>query len=142
MSQYKRIETQFKNLESLKKALQDVLGDTFELDASLQNSLKMYDWHDQLRPERCTVRVDRKNVNHKWSSGASNDFGLSYDQGTKMFTAIISDYDTRAGTMNLLNQLKQRYAYHEVIRQAKLKGYAVRPVQSQDKTIRLQLVKL
>lgn len=143
MSAYKKIETEIKNLDSLKKALQDVVGEgQYEIDLTMKNSLKMYGYKGDLRPERCAVRVDRKVVNKKWSGGSSNDFGLSYDPATKTFSTIISEYDSLAGTMNLVNQLKQKYAYHEVCRQAKMKGYAVKPVKSQDNTIRLQLVKI
>lgn len=142
MSAYKKLAVEFKNVDSLQKALTDVLGKEFEFDASLSNSLSLYGYQNDRRPEKVTARVDRKVVNARYSGGASNDFGLTYNPTTKLFEAVISEYDSGAGTMNLVNQLKQRYAFHEVSRMARLKGYSVKPIQSNDKTVRLQLVKL
>jgi len=143
MSQYKKIATEFKNLDSLILALTDLLGvGNFTVDKTLSNKLSMYGYHGDERPEKASINVSRTVVNKQYSGGSSNDFGFAYDQAGKMFTAIISDFDSTAGTMRLVEQLRQKYAYHEVVRQAKMKGYSIRQVESKDKTIRLQLVKL
>lgn len=138
MSKYKEVQTQFRNIESLKKALADIGFPLNQLEfaSNLQvPSLTLYGYHNDARPERASVRIDRKYV-----SGASNDIGFAWDG--KAFTAIISEYDSYAHfDEKRLNALKQSYAKHEVHRQARMRGYNVTEQRRADGTIAMTLVR-
>ncbi len=140
MSAYKTIETQFKNLESLLAALTD-LGYTKEQVQVAPNpktaTLPMYGYRNDLRPEKCGVRIARQHI-----GGASNDVGFAWDG--QAWRAIISEFDMQANYPTAMNvqrqaQLKQRYAYHETRHIARIKGYSVQETKMPDGTIRLTL---
>jgi hypothetical protein len=140
MSKYKIVQTEYRSLDSLKKALGDVLGPDAELEIARDPrcpSLPLYGYVGDQRAERASLRLPRQVVN-LFSGGWSNDIGFTWDG--RCYQAIVSDYDQgNAGSQRLLAQVKQRYALHELRRQAKLKGYTVREHPAQDGTIRLTL---
>lgn len=138
MSQYKTIQTEYKNLGSLLAALAD-LGYTKEQVQVAPNpkdaTLTMYGYRNDLRPERCGLRIARQHI-----GPASNDVGFAWNG--KAYAAIVSEFDMRANYPSALNiqrqaALKQRYAYHEIKRIAGTKGYSVRETKMPDGTIRL-----
>lgn len=141
MSAYKTIETEFRTAESLAKALAD-LGIKAEIAKSLTtNSVGLYGYHGDLRPERVVFRIPQTDVN-RWSTGASNDVGFCWNPTTKRYDAIVSDYDrTNGRTQKMLDDLKQRYAFHEINRQARAKGYTVRESRTANGTISMTLVR-
>lgn len=140
MSRYKVIATEFRSLQSLQAALVDVLGapSAFNVAPSPKTpSLTLYDWHGQPRPERASIRIPRQAVN-RFSSGASNDVGFAWNG--KTFEAIVSEYDQGpSGCTNMLNQVRQCYALHELRSQAKAKGYTLRENVQADGSINLVL---
>lgn len=140
MSKYKTIQTEYRNLASLKQALCDVLSDesAFEVARDPKTPcLPLFDWHGLQRPERASLRIPRQIVN-RYSSGASNDVGFAWDG--RCYQAIVSEYDQgKYGCADLLRQIRQRYALHEVRRQAKAKGYTVREAPQPDGSILITL---
>jgi hypothetical protein len=134
MSRYKEIKTEFRNLTSLLKALEDLgyTSDKIEVapDAKVP-TLPMYGYMNDVRPERASVRIPRHHVGR-----ASNDVGFAWNGSS--YTAIISEFDSGTHfTDQKVQRLTQRYALHEVKRQARLKGYSVQEVQQADGSIRL-----
>jgi hypothetical protein len=100
-------------------------------------SLTLYGYHNDARPEKASVRISRQHISH-----VSNDVGFMWD-GTS-YQAIISEYDMGCGSPTSMNverqaKLKQRYAYHEAKRIAKVKGYSIKEQSMPDGTIRLSL---
>lgn len=138
MSAYKVIKTEFRTLDSLLKALADIGYKEVEVAKDPKNpDLQLVGYLGDTRNERASVRVDRKYVGR-----ASNDIGFAWNSQAKAYEAIISEYD-QLYTFNKqkLDRLRQRYAYHEVRRQAKAKGYFVQEETLQEGVIRLQLVR-
>jgi hypothetical protein len=140
MSKYKTIETQYRTLNSLLAALRD-MGYTDQMIQVAQNphipNLPMFGYHADLRPERASVCIPRKYI-----GSASNDVGFAWNGSA--YQAIISEFDMHASSPTSMNverqaQLKQRYAYHEATRIAKIKGYTVQEAKQADGTIRLTL---
>lgn len=149
MSRYKEIKTEFRNLESLKKVLADCKVECSISPNWRTPDLPMFGYRDDLRSERASIVIHREWVNGHWSGreykgrwldGASNDIGFAWDG--QQFTAIVSAYDQgRDGVTAGLNQIRQRYSFHESMRLAHAKGYTVRETANVDGTIRIVLQK-
>jgi len=138
MSKYKVIETEYKNLESLKKAIAD-LGITPEIAPDPKKpSIHLVGYHGDTREEVASVVIRRAQVN-KWSGGASNDIGFAWSEEKRSYRAIVSDYDSRASE-TLTKRIAQQYAFREVERQAKAKGYTCKHEKQSDGTIKMVLV--
>ena len=137
MSAYKKITTQFKNLESLKKALADIGFSNFDLAPSPRvNSLSLTGYTGR-QGDDVALRLPRSHY------GNYEDTGFAWDETTQTYRAIISTHDGYGNFgEDTLNKVRQRYAFHEVSRQARLKGYSVKQINDQSGVIRLQLVKL
>lgn len=135
MSAYKEIKTEFRNIESLKKALKDVGFGVFDLSASAKvNGLQLTGFGGG-NAGQVALRLNRSQYH------GYEDTGFAWDAQSQSYRAVISTHDDGvknfgAGT---LQKLRQRYAYHEVKRQATVKGYTVREVAGTDGVIRLQL---
>jgi hypothetical protein len=131
MSVYKEIRTEFRNRESLLAAFKE-LG--IPVETSPGNTIGLYGYHNDLRPEKASVVVRRQHV-----GSASNDLGFAWDAENNVFKAIISEYDTHAGGRDIVNRLKQPYAKQEINRQAKARGYMVHEIKDASGAIRLTL---
>ena len=140
MSKFKAIETEFRNPASLEKALTE-LGIAFEKANNVKSpDLALFGYQGDKRPERVSYRITRQTLNKQWGTGQSNDLGFMWNG--KTFAAIVSEYDQgRKGVTEKMNQVKQRYARAEILRQAKTKGYFVNEKTQADGTIRLQMVR-
>jgi hypothetical protein len=150
MSKYKKIATEFRNTESLLRALKDLKVEYEAAPDPRQPSLALYGFQGDKREERASFVIRREFINKTWSgffmgdktwhNGYSNDLGFAWDgQGYQL---QISQYDSsRPGELAALDQLRQRYAFHEVHRQARAKGYTVRESSSENGAINLILVK-
>jgi hypothetical protein len=135
MSAYKQISTEFRNLESLRKALADVGFGHFDLSASPKvNGLEMQGFYYNRNIGKVALRLPKSHY------GGFEDTGFAWDDETKAYRAIISTHDGDGNFgASTLKQVQQRYAYHEIKRQAAVKGYTVREVAGTDGVIRLQL---
>jgi hypothetical protein len=142
MSKYKVVQTEFRNGESLKKALTD-LGVQFEASADLKKNGVILEtnwtgfWGGT--NQQAAIAIQR---------AAANKAGIGYMDGlgfrwTGKGYELIQDHHDEDYTpvVKKMNQLRQRYAYHEVVRNARAKGYNVSQTASQDGTIRLTLVR-
>lgn len=139
MSRYKVIETEFRSAESLGKALQDVLGAHKWDQSPLDRPAYLYGYTGDQRPEQAQFIIRRQVVN-RYSGGASNDIGFAWNG--QAYTAIVSEYDGgREGVTTMLNKVRQRYARHEIWRQARNKGYTVQENSRPDGSILLTLVR-
>jgi hypothetical protein len=140
MSRYKEIKCEFRNLDSLKKALADC-GIEHKIATNPKvPDLGMYGYHNDLRPERASILIDRHWVNDHWSGIASNDIGFAWN-GSE-FTAIVSDYDqSRKGVTEAMNKLRQRYSFHESMRLLHSKGYTVKSTTTENGQIRVTFAK-
>jgi hypothetical protein len=137
MSKYKTIATEFKSLESLKKALAD-LGITPEISSDVKKpSLHLIGYQGDKRPELANVVIRRKDVN-RFSGGASNDIGFAWDESRRCYAAQVSDYDSRASA-GLMQKVTQQYSFREIERQARMKGYTVKQEAQNDGTIKVVL---
>ncbi len=138
MSKYKTIQTEFRNLESLKKALSDFGYDLSKIEIARNpkvNDLPMIGYLNDVRPELAAIRIPKALV-----GSASNDLGFAWNG--KAYTMIVSDYDSHTHmTEAHQNKIAQRYAYHEVVRSAKAKGYTIQQTTQQDGTIIMNLVR-
>ena len=142
MSKFKIIETQFKDIKSLQKAL-DEMNVEYEVAEDVKNpTLPLHGYQGDLRKERASVRIDRQFINQNYSNSASNDLGFAWNPEKKVFEAIISEYDTNQKTMDLVNGIRQNYAVETLKKKAKAKGYIVKEMVGEGKVKRLQLVKL
>lgn len=136
MSKYMEITVSFKNRSSLIKALQNL---QVPYEVSEGNSLSLYGFQGDKRPEQAALVIRRKELN-KYSGGASNDLGFAWNG--KEFTLIVSEYDNhRPGVQSLLRQIKQEYAVEETSRLAKAKGYKVTRQKEGDQ-VKLVLTKI
>lgn len=145
MSKYRLIKTEYRTLESLIKALDDLKIPYKRAANPKQPSVEMYGYCDDLRPERGSIVIDRKWLNENWSGsrachGISNDLAFAWDG--QQYTAIVSDYDQgRPGVAEGMNKLRQRYGYHESMRLLRSKGYTVKSTASDNGQIRVTFVK-
>jgi hypothetical protein len=97
----------------------------------------MRGYHNDIRPEKASVVIPKKYV-----GSASNDVGFVWNNQAKVFDAIVSEYDqTYKFTEDVMNKLRQKYAYIEIKRRAKSQGYCVTEQPGSNGTIRLQLAR-
>lgn len=139
MSAYREIRTEFRNLESFRKALAD-LGQPFDVAPDpAQPTLPLYGYHADERPEHASFVIRRREVNKAWSGGASNDLGFAWDG--QQVRVIISDFDSGVQQERAaLDHLRQRYAFHEINRQARARGLLVRETTTVDGRINIVFV--
>lgn len=135
MSQYKKIATEFKNPDSLMKALAD-LGLPFDKAPDLKvNSLQLEGWGG--RPAgTVAIRVPKS------LTGGYEDVGFSWTGSA--YEAHVSTHDGEYPGYNhrdvgepTLLKIKQRYALHELRRQARQQGYSIQEKYLDDGSIRL-----
>ncbi len=128
MSKYKKIQTQIKDEALLRKALEDV-GLPFEQG----EGLALYGFEGDRRRETAEVVIRRRHI-----GSVANDLGF-HRSGDGSYEAIISEYDRCTRDQEILDQVRQRYAYHGVCQKAQAKGYTVVEQKGTDGVIRLQL---
>ncbi len=137
MSVYKEIKTEFKNPQSILSALAD-LGTTFDCADVKSNTTKLVShWHGN-PPQDVAIAINREFAKR---SGLGNYDGIGF-RWTGDGYAIVQDR-IDAGNPEIvrtMDQLKQRYAFHEVTRQAKARGYTVQTVDDNG-TLRMKLVR-
>ena len=119
MSKYKTIQTEFKDIESLKKALADTGFPVFSLSLGpRENTLTLKDYYERENTQKVALKIGKDH------SHGYEDVGFFWDG--KSYQAIISSHD---GNGNIgeqtLKRITQRYAYHEVVKKAHAKGYTI-----------------
>ena len=142
MSKYRVIKTEFKNGESLVKALSD-MGLPFEKAASLrENGLTLETHWNSFGGVNKQVAIGMSRGSLR-THGLQVMDGIGFTWSGQGYDVVIDHYDEEKSQVTaMLAQLKQRYGLHEVNRLARQKGYTVRESASAaDGTIRLILVK-
>jgi hypothetical protein len=149
MSAYRRIQVEFKNEEALRKALEDwcqkraqVTGRNVTFEQAQGNDLDLYGYKGKNRGIKAKYVIRRGQFNR-----ASNDLGFAQKpDGT--FEVIISEYDSNPTGesdyirgADVLQYVKQRYAYHQTLSVAQMQGYTVTESMTEDGTIQLQLAR-
>jgi hypothetical protein len=114
MSQYGEFETNMRDEKHLCAALKDLGFDHVEVH---QEPQQLVGYHGDLREQVAHVIIRRQYV-----GGASNDIGFVKDEHG-VFRAIVSNFDRMQHGESWLNRVKQGYAEHKTIAQAKQKGY-------------------
>lgn len=131
MSHFTTIKTTFVATGSLLKALADAGFKEVEVHDAAQ---PLYGYQGDVRADRAEIIIRRRFI-----GTASNDIGFKR-QADGTFTAIISEFDRRRYSVEWLNSLRQRYAYHVVKEQLDQQGFAlVEEEVRQDRTIHLVL---
>jgi hypothetical protein len=138
MSAYKEIKSEFRNGQSLIKALK-VLGLIPQVSQNLRdNGVELVNnyGHDGAK---VAIGVDRIQVHSKINRSVYG--GLGFTWNGKSYDVIADDLDVhKTEHQKLMNDIKQRYSYNEIKRQAQVKGYTVRETTGQDGVIRMTLV--
>lgn len=115
MSAYQSQATQFKDEESLLKALCDN-GFTREQVEVHEQSQVLIDYHGLPRPQRGTIIIRRKYVGKM-----ANDIG--FDKNAEGFyEAHVSDYDQHKHGPVWMTAVKKSYAEHGLIKQSACMG--------------------
>lgn len=140
MSKYKEVQTQFRNIDSLKAALTK-LGIQFEGGQVGQNVTLRTSWRGMYSnvDREVTIAVNRQNAIEA-KMGNYDGFGFKWNGNT--FELVQDHLDAESGWFNTkFGLLKQEYANCEVRRQAKMRGYNVSEQRRADGTIALTLVR-
>lgn len=139
MSVYKEIKTEYKTAQSLVKALKD-LGLEIEASTDLRaNNLNIRDYHGNQRG--VAIAVDFTSFSAKVGGRAWGSIGFAWNAQSRSYDLVVDSMDEGLNlkVKHTLSEIKQRYTYHEVKRQAWTKGYTVQEQRASDGTIRLQL---
>ena len=137
MSKYKVIKTEFKNGASLVKALLD-LGVKFEESANLKqnNVVLKTSWRTFGSSDYDVAIAIQREAAREAGLGFMDGLGFQWN-GTGY--NLIEDHSSTM--VEKMNQLRQRYAVHEVRRQARVKGYGIQEQAQTDGTIRMTLIR-
>ena len=137
MSVYKEIKTEFRNPASLLAALAD-LDATSECVHPRENLTKLVShWHSN-PPQDVAIAINRDNASRV---GLGDFDGVGFRWTGDGYAVVQDRLDAnKIEIAARMNQLKQRYAFHEVTRQARAKGYTVQTVE-ENGTLRLTLRK-
>jgi len=133
MSKYKKIATEFKNADSLCKALDDLDLPYDKAPVLKTPSLELRGWGGTFGA-LVSIRIP------KYKTNGFEDVGFAWNGAA--FEAHVSTHDGSGygrrdvGEPTLL-KIKQRYALHELRRQAKLNGYSIQEKYLDDGTITL-----
>jgi hypothetical protein len=141
MSKYKEVQTQFRNIDSLKAALTK-LGIQFEGGTTFQSSVKLHtSWrgmYGNVDQDVC-IAVQRQDA-IKAGMGDFDGFGFRWNGTT--FELVQDHLDSGMNHISKkFGTLKAEYANCEVHRQAKMRGYNVSEQRRADGTIALTLVR-
>lgn len=137
MSKYKEIKTEFKNGNSLLLALKDTGYPVVSSTGLKVNSIELENhWH-RTDSQKVAMKLDIEGQVQRW-----NDVGFAWNAETGTYQTVMDALDVgrNKDIENILTKVKQRYALHEIRRQARVKGYTVRENQMPDGTIRLVCV--
>jgi hypothetical protein len=134
VSKYRRIETTFKDEDTLARALQDVCADLSIAFEHHKEGSHLVGYQGDQRKETAQYIIRRKFID-----SCANDLGFHRNE-SGAFEAVISEYDSTNNGQVILNKIRQRYARLQVEKLARLRGLRVEEVKSNDGTIRLRLM--
>ncbi|MBW4473542.1 MAG: DUF1257 domain-containing protein [Stenomitos rutilans HA7619-LM2] len=133
MSHFTQIKTEIKDPDALVKALTEMKFKAIEVHETAQ---PLYGYQGDKRSDTAEIIIRRQYIGRM-----SNDIGFKRQENGS-FTAIISEYDRHKYSQQWLNQMTQRYAYHALMTQVPLQGFAIEQDEIlDDGTIRVVLAK-
>ena len=140
MSKYKEVQTQFRNIDSLKAALTK-LGIQFESAQLGQTVTLRTSWSGMYSnvDREVTIAVNRESAVHA-DMGNFDGFGFKWNGSSFEMIQDHLDQESRQFERKF-GLLKQEYANQEVRRQARLRGYNVSEQRRADGTIALTLMR-
>ena len=129
MSEYVKCKTQLTSQKHLLAALKD-LGIPFE--HSREGITLSSPWGEM----KAEIAIRRENVTGRlWG-----DIGFTWNPQTHRYELVGIVEDTRrAQVRELVNRVSQRHAYHQVLEEARRRGYALVREETQAGVIKLQL---
>jgi len=134
MSEYRIVKTEFRDRECLEKALDDV-AKKLGIRYVQGKDITLYGYQGDARPETADIVIRRC-----YLDPLSNDLGYRWNPEKGMFEEIVSEYDQRVSRVTMIrNRIRQRYAYHKVLKEARRKGMAVRAVEQKGGVIHITL---
>lgn len=143
MSKYRQILTEYKNGDSLVKALADLKVEHSRAANLRENGVTLTThWSGTWggRDQRVAIAVDRDQLGRALGHRPMDGLGFAWNGSG--YDLIQDQHDGwRAEDLQLLARLRQRYAFHEVTRLARAKGYSVRETPGEAGRIRLTLVR-
>jgi len=129
MSAYKLIKCSFKDKEILLDSLQSLGFKPVEY--SEKHSLSGY--RNDLRNEKAEIIVPKSQI-----SSVSNDLGFAYDDESKEYLMICSDYDSHKG---LADKVKQSYAVTAIKNALKKNKFSIKS-ETKNKSITINASKI
>src|ERR1035441_7442222 len=119
MSEYAKLEAQYKDRDCLVEALKEQGYPTVEVH---DEAVQLYDYHG-----RATTYLDATGdkanviVRRNFVGGAANDLGFA-KQADGKYAAIVSRFDTGKHNTKWFSQLKDRYLDKVTTKEAKKRG--------------------
>jgi len=134
MSLYLEMNTEFSDVDSLKKALEQ-MGFMGHVEVH-QTAQILYGYHGDARAQKAHVIIRRQYV-----GGSANDIGFE-KQLNGTYKAHISEFDKGRGyNEKWLGKLKQAYTCEKIAKEAIRSGRTVTKTKTADGKMRLVLVK-
>jgi len=118
MSVYGKIQTQFRDMDSLIAALVE-LGYTKEMIELHTESTHLYGYHGDRRAEKANIVIRRFHIGL-----SSNDIGFLRESDGS-YTAIVSKFDQGILGADWMNRLKRSYAKIAAVSVLSKRGYRV-----------------
>jgi len=143
MSKYRVIKSEFKTGESLLKALADC-GLQCEHGPNLRenNATLKTSWRGGWggKDQQVSIAVSCHNLERVIDHAMD---GMGFVWNGAGYDLVQDQHDLERGDVNaMMNKLRQRYSYHEVMRLAHAHGYNVRETSSQNGQMRVKIVRL
>jgi len=123
MSHYRRVTTEYRNPDSLRAALAD-LGIQAEFAPDVRkNTLGLKNrWFGQAS-QAAAIVIPESELRRVGAGLTFNPTGFAWDDASQAYTVIHDD--SNYGDSEIMKKIKQRYALHEVRRQARARGYTL-----------------
>lgn len=148
MSKYRLIKTEYRNPESLVKALTD-LGVIYTRSDNLRKNEAVLktNWtgHWGGKDQECAIAIQRADLSKfVFANGKYRTMdGVGFSWNGSAYDLIQDQHDTeRPDVIGALNKLNQRYSYHETMRLARMNGYSVKSTTSENGKIRIVVQKV
>jgi uncharacterized protein DUF1257 len=131
VSKYRKMQTEYSSRAHLREALKASGVPFIECQPGTEEHL--YGYHGKRRQETATFIVRREHI-----SSASNDLGWHWNNETRRFEGIVSNYDsTERNTTRIRQTVKREYAASTTMAAARAKGYQVKRVNGEHGEIQL-----
>ena len=142
MSKYKEIKTEYRNPESLLKALAEIGAVCEHSKNSKENTIGLKThWQSYGGREQNVAIAIQLEAARAAGIGSYDGVGFLWNGSSYTLIQDESDISHRPATVDKMNKLRQVYAKHEIRRQARIKGYSVMESQDESGIIKMSLVR-